>query len=114
MKKVAYFILFPPQKKQAKTSFLHEVFIHELTEKELKELTTPRGWLSDTHMNLASTLLRRQFKDIGGFMGVGYSPGANYPKPKEAKWIQILHSPGHWLVVAKGFFESNTMRVYDR
>jgi hypothetical protein len=43
-----------------------------------------------------------------------YFFGANYPKPEKAKWIQILHSPDHWLVVEKGFFQTNTIRVYDR
>jgi hypothetical protein len=48
-------------------------------------------------------------------MSVRLSQLANYPVPDKEKWIQILHNPGHWLVVAKGFFGGGSaIRVDDR
>lgn len=87
----------------------------KLSEKEMNEILIPRSWFKDYHMDAASTILRRQFPNIGGFMSVRLSQLANYPVPNKERWIQILHSPGHWLVVAKGFFDAGSaIRVYDR
>ena len=80
----------------------------------MNDILIPQFWLTDNHMDAASTMLRRQFKNIGGLMSVRLSKFANYPLQSKEKWIQLLHSPSHWLVVLKGFFGGNTMRVYDR
>ncbi len=69
--------------------------------------------LKDSHMNAVHLMLRRQFRDIGGLMCVNYSPQANYPQPKQGKLLQFVHSPDHWVVLARGFFDSKSVVVYD-
>lgn len=46
-------------------------------------------------------------------MCVSVSELANYPSPKETKWMQIIYSPRHWLLAAKGFLGSDSIVVYD-
>ena len=94
-----------------KRSLFHETVLEKF---EINAILTKQFWLDDNHMNAAAAILKRQFKDIGGFMSVLLSQYANFPKPKEDKYIQFLHSPKHWVVVAKGFFGCKTIRVYDR
>ena len=63
-------------------------------------------------MTAAQVIIRREFPDIGGLKCVSLSPVADYPKATSNKFIEILHSSCHWVVVAKGFFGSNVLTVY--
>ncbi|KZR96794.1 Uncharacterized protein APZ42_008666, partial [Daphnia magna] len=93
-----------------------EIFYYSeeyLRSDEIDQVTIPRFWLCSGHINAAQTMLRRQFPEIGGLMSVEYCGDGNYPVPQEEKWIQFIHSPSHWILVTKGFFNSSRLQVYD-
>lgn len=62
---------------------------------------------------MAQRILRQQFPDIGGLMCPSFSVAADYPKITATKWMQILHNPDHWELVAHGMLESRRVTVYD-
>ena len=87
-----------------------------LREEEIEIFARPRVQLASGHMNVAQKLIRLQFPDIGGLMGVSFSPMAAYSRQEKQRWMQIIHSPRHWvLIVAKGFSpdQPDTLFVYD-
>ncbi|KAK4013509.1 hypothetical protein OUZ56_026063 [Daphnia magna] len=53
----------PKKHRKIERSFFHDTFVPDA---ELKNIITPKCWLSDVHMDAVSTILRKQFKDIGG------------------------------------------------
>lgn len=80
---------------------------------EIAVITKPKEKLHTGHINAAQTLLRQQFKNIGGLMCASYSELANYPAFTKKKSLQILHCPDHWVLVSLGFLESDCVQVYD-
>lgn len=85
-----------------------------LGKKSLEDCATPKSKLSDEQINTAQHMLQTQFPNIGGLMSVLYSPLADYPQQTESKWLQIIFSPDHWLLVAKGFSKDpDELVVYD-
>jgi hypothetical protein len=56
-------------------------------------------------MNAAATILKRQFKDIGGFMSVRLSQYANFPKPKETNTYNFFTVQSTGLLLPKDFLD---------
>ena len=78
------------------------------------EPITTSSLLTSGHINLAMELISSQFPLIGGLFCTTLGATLEYPAPQEDKWLQIVHDPNakHWVVVAKGFFESE-LSIYD-
>lgn len=88
----------------------------KLSKSELQLLDTT-AWLEDTHINAASTLLRKQFPGIGALYNTELGSVLKFPPARDTngeKWLQIIHDrANHWVLAAYGFNENNFVSVYD-
>ena len=84
-----------------------------LQSKEIQEITN-KSWLAIQHLNAAMGLLREQFPDIGALFNLQYCESGSFPTPESPKWMQIIHNgAAHWLAVAKGFVDQESVMVFD-
>jgi hypothetical protein len=76
-------------------------------------LLSPVGWLTDSIINAAQQLLKRQFSGIQGLQDVAVSYTMNFEIQK-GEFIHILHTTeNHWVTVSNGDKEECGVRVYD-
>ena len=95
-----------PRSKEAPLLFVDEI-----------EPITSTSLLTSGHINLAMQYISAQFPHIGGLYCTTLGASLEFPTPMEACLLQIIHDPvaEHWLVAAKGFFDSDDddLLVYD-
>lgn len=82
----------------------------ELSNKELDVIRNGE-WLTDQHMRLALTLLKKQFPNMDGLHDTLYGCDLSFPKTSHP-FVQILNiSNQHWVTIASS--SSMTVRFYD-
>ena len=97
-----------------KTSATTNVWVTELylTKYDKQALLDPVGWLTDTIVNAAQTLLRQQLPHIQSLQSVAKGMTMSFCI-QNGKFLQILHSNGHWFTVCRESLSNVTVQVYD-
>lgn len=62
-------------------------------------LLSPVGWITDSVMNAVQQLLQQQFPSVNGLQSVTLGLVCNF-NIIQGDFIQILHSPGHWITAS--------------
>lgn len=75
-------------------------------------LLSPVGWITDSIVNAAQKLLQQQFPHIDGFQPVDLGLVCNF-NIIQGEFIQILHSPGHWITVSTLGLVQPQVAVFD-
>ena len=84
----------------------------KLFELDKDALLSPTGWLTDSIINAVQKILRKQFPDVSGLQDTGLGLLCNFTILK-GEFIQILHSPGHWLTVSTVGLAHPHVAVFD-
>lgn len=85
----------------------------ELYDYDKQALLSPVGWLTDSLVNVAQQLLKKQFSTIQSLQDVAVSYTMNF-EIQNGEFIQILHSTeNHWVTVSSSGKEEQGVRVFD-
>ena len=84
----------------------------ELREIDKDSLLSQTGWLTDSTVNAVQKLLKKQFHDVSGLQDICLGLVCNFSILK-GEFIQILHSPAHWLTVSTVGLEHPHVAVFD-
>ena len=91
--------------------WLH-LYKYTLTHTDLDTLLTSGSPLNDKHINLAQTLLKKQFPKISGLQSILLQFKAL--EKRCSNGIQIVHCPNnHWITIFKENSSTNVISVYD-
>lgn len=75
-------------------------------------LLHPVGWLTGEISNAAQKLLKNQFPDLLGLQDVCLGFIVDFEIPG-GEFLQILHSPNHWVTVTTIGCKTNTIKIFD-
>jgi len=91
--------------------WLHR-YKYTLTHTDLNTLLKSGSPLNDEHINLAQTLLKKQFPKISGLQSSLLQ--FNALEKRCSSGIQIVHCPNnHWITIFKKNSSTNVISVYD-
>ena len=84
----------------------------KLFDSDKQVLLDPVGWLTDSLIDAAQTLLKRQFPGSYGLQRVSLGQIMAFTI-QHGPFVQVLHSPlgNHWIAIERT--EHNEVKVYD-
>ena len=93
--------------------WLH-LYKYTLTRTDLHTLLTLGSPLNDKHINLAQTLLKKQFPKFSDLQSTLFQFKALAIDKRYSSGIQIAHCPNnHWITIFKKNTSTNVTKVYD-
>ena len=75
-------------------------------------LLNPVGWITDSVINAVQKLLKQQFPQVSGLQPVELGLVHNF-NIIQGEFIQILHSPGHWVTISTVDLAHPRVAVFD-
>ena len=84
----------------------------KLTAYDRNVLLNPVGWITDSIVDAAQTLLKQQFPHIRSLQNVTKGMTMSFYIQTGA-FVQILHSDGHWFTVSSSGGSIPTVKVFD-
>ena len=71
------------------------------------------GWLTDNHMLLASSILKREYPEVDGLQDTVLQQNYSWKVPT-SEFVQFLHVEGsHWITISNIGENENSVNVYD-
>lgn len=87
--------------------------LYTLSSDEKARVLSKKGWLSDSIITAAQSLLLQEFPHISGLQPPILQETSSYDVPK-GEFVQILHCRGnHWCVVSNVGCKEHSVNVYD-
>ena len=83
-----------------------------LLDVDKESLLSPVGWITDSIVNAVQKLLKLQFPHNGGFQPVELGLVYSFEIVQD-EFIQILHSPGHWITCSTIGLAHPHVAVFD-
>ena len=98
------------KKTKASQPWLPTLNLH-ISEQDI--LLSPTAWITDTIVNAAQHLLKKQFPSISGLQDVALGLVMNF-NIQTGEFVQILHTAeGHWLAISTLGLHHPDVNVYD-
>ena len=97
------------EKKESPKLWIADLNLFELDRNDLLDLV---GWMSDSIINAAQKLLKRQFPSLNGLQDVTLGNVMSY-RIQTKEFLQILHSSNHWLTISTIGVQHPSVQVYD-
>ena len=84
-----------------------------LLESDRNTLLDPVGWITDSIINAAQKLLKRQFSSLNGLQDVALGYVMSFAV-QMGEFVQILHSlNNHWLTISSIGLQHHSIKVFD-